>query len=297
MPKITSQRREERVTDRNWSVFAYPGNKAKLADWILPHLADHRCYVEAFGGAAGLLANKPESKVEVYNDRDGDLVQFFETLRDSGDELVEWLSDTPYSREICEEWGTDWYDGWRPEDPIERAGVFFYLRQTSFGGKYRYNGGFATSTMRNQAMTYQNQIGRLEDFADRFRGQVVIENLDWREVIDRYDDEETLFYLDPPYDDVKPRYRYGDEFDHAELASALEDVEARWVVSCGIPPESIRGVGETVIERTTKYQMSAGRNGPGRERSETLVLGYDPRDVKLFANDQAELERFMTGRS
>ena len=40
----------------------------------------------------------------MYNDRDGDLVQFFEILRDRCEELVEWLDRTPYSREIYDEW-------------------------------------------------------------------------------------------------------------------------------------------------------------------------------------------------
>jgi len=113
----------------NYSVFAYPGNKASLSDWIIEHLPDHRLYVEVFGGAAGVLANKPQSHNEVYNDIDEDLVQFFDVLRDRHEELVEWLRRVPYSREKYNEWVVPWYhEDWRPEDPIERAGVFFFHR-------------------------------------------------------------------------------------------------------------------------------------------------------------------------
>jgi DNA adenine methylase len=295
--QIGMERRRRSADTFGWSVFGYPGNKAKLAAWILPHFPDHRCYVEPFGGAAGVLANKPESKVEVYNDVDGDLVQFFEVLRDRGAEIVEWLTDVPYARENYEKWAPEWYDGWRPDDPVKRAGVFFYLRQTAFGGKYRYKGGFATSTTRNQAMTYRNQVDRLHGFADRFRGQVVIENLDWRDALEKYDDEDTLFYLDPPYADAKLRYRYGEDFDHEALASALEDTEARWAVSYGAAPEPVREVASTVVERTTKYQMAAGKNGDPDEVTETLLLNYDPDRVKQFVDDQAELDQFGAGSS
>lgn len=52
-------------------------------------MPEHRCFVEGFGGA-GILANGDSStcNVEVYNDRDDDLVQFFEVLRDYVDELL-----------------------------------------------------------------------------------------------------------------------------------------------------------------------------------------------------------------
>jgi len=287
------ERRRRSADTTGWSVFGYPGNKAKHAEWILEHFADHRCYVEPFGGAAGVLANKPESKVEVYNDKDGDLVQFFGVLRDSGPELVDWLTDVPYSREMYEEWAPEWYDGWRPDDPIERAGVFFYLRQTAFGGKYRYKGGFATSTTRNQAMTYRNQVDRLHEFAERFRGQVVLENLDWQDVLEKYDGTDTLSYLDPPYPDAKLRYRYGEDFDHEAFASVLEDTECRWIVSYGAAPECVRAVGETIVERTTKYQMAAGHNGDPDEVTETLILNYDPDEVESFVDGQAELGQFV----
>jgi DNA adenine methylase len=278
-----------------WSVFGYPGNKAKHAGWILDHVADHRCYVEPFGGAAGVLANKPESHVEVYNDRDGDLVQFFQVLRDRGDELADWLTNTPYAREVYKDWAPDWYDGWRPDDALQRAGVFFYLRQTAFGGKYRYEGGFATSTTRNQAMTYRNQVDRLREFADRFRGSVVIENLDWRDILEKYDWDETLFYCDPPYADARCRYRYGDNFDHNAFASVLAGLDGQWLVSYGEPPEAVAEVAETVVRRTTKYQMGAGANGGADEVTETLCCNYNPDTVDLFGDNQAVLETFRDG--
>jgi len=275
------------------SIFPYPGNKAKHADWVLRHFPEHQCYVEPFGGAAGVLANKPESKVEVYNDRDGDLVQFFRVLREQGRELSEWLSNVPYAREQYEEWAPAWYDdGWRPDDPVRRAGVFFFLRATAFGAKYRYKGGFATSTSRNQAYTHQNQIERLRAFAERFRGQVVIENLDYQDALDRWDGADTLFYCDPPYADARFRYREGKDFDHEAFANALQDVDGEWIVSYSVPPEPVRAVAETVVSRTTKYQMAAGHNGAADEVTEQLVLSFDPERVDPFVDGQSQLDRF-----
>lgn len=124
------------------NVFGYPGGKTNMADWIINQLPQHQCYVEVFGGSAGVLANKPPSNSEVLNDRDGDIIHFFETLRDKGGELVSWLRDTPHSRQLHNKYGEEFYNGYRPDDDIERAGRFWYLRETSFGGKYTSHSGY-----------------------------------------------------------------------------------------------------------------------------------------------------------
>ncbi|APX98656.1 DNA adenine methylase [Natronorubrum daqingense] len=265
------------------SVFGYPGNKAGLSSWVLEHFPDHRTYVEVFGGAAGILANKPPSYNEVYNDVDGDLVQFFDVLRKRGDELAEWCATVPYSREKYGEWSSKWYDGWRPDDAVRRAGVFYYLRQVSFNGKYYTPGGFAVSTKRNQARTYANQVDRLEMFADRFR-EVVVEHLDWRACVEQWDDEETLLYFDPPYPDREFRYREGPGFDHGEFVDSLGDLESRWLVSYADPPAALIEVADLVATKETKYRMASGHNGDTEESTEVLAMNFNPREADLFVD-------------
>lgn len=54
----------------------YFGGKAKLAHSIIPYLPDHHCWVDLFGGAANMTIAREPSKVEVFNDKDGDLINF-----------------------------------------------------------------------------------------------------------------------------------------------------------------------------------------------------------------------------
>lgn len=267
------------------SVFQYPGGKSYLAPWIIEHMADHYCYVELFAGSAAVLVNKPRSGNEVINDRDGDIIQFFKVLRDRDDELVEWLTDVPYARDVHQEWATEFYNGVRPEDPIERAGRFFYLRNSQYAAKYRTKSGFASAAVRNKAGRFANNREKLREFKERF-DRVQIENLDYAEVVDRFDSDETLFYADPPYvsegDDL---YTHG-EFDHGRFVETVAGIEGEFLISYAELPN---GLGEfQTVQKGRQQFMNKQHDNETRstEATETLVMNYDPDSASRFAGEQ-----------
>jgi DNA adenine methylase len=77
----------------------YFGGKFRLSKWILSQFPEHETYVEPFGGAMGVLLNKQPAHFEIYNDLDGEVVNFFRVLRDQPDELIRLIELTPYARE------------------------------------------------------------------------------------------------------------------------------------------------------------------------------------------------------
>ena len=252
------------------TVFPYPGGKSRFASWILDYVPEHTCFVEVFGGAAGVLVNKnPEtSDVEVYNDRDGDLVQFFEVLREHPDELVTYLDDVPYAREVYETWVERFYHGYRPEDDVARAGQFFALRYFQWGGGYAGPNGFATGKQRSRATSFRNKIDRLERFADRF-DDVVIEHRDWQALLEQYDSPETVFYLDPPYAGQQEYYPIGN-VDHEALADTIQDFTGEWLLSCEHVPATLQDYPTT--SRAEHRFIGSGENGGAKSAHERLVL-------------------------
>lgn len=76
------------------------GGKVKTADWIRSHFPTHHTYVEPFGGAMAVLLAKPPSPVEVYNDVDQELVNFWRVVRDPAtfEQLRHRIALTPYAR-------------------------------------------------------------------------------------------------------------------------------------------------------------------------------------------------------
>lgn len=270
------------------SVFPFPGGKSYLAPWIIKHFPPHKCYVEVFGGSAAVLVNKKKSHTEVYNDKDGDIVQFFRVLRERKGELVEWLNMTPYAREQHQKWKADFYSGELPDDPIERAGRFFYLRYSQYAAKYRTASGFAGAHQRNKARKLRNATEKLHKFADRFKN-VQIECLDFAEVVERYDSENTFFYADPPYmDEGDALYRHEDNFDHKKLVEVLKNTEGKWAVSYQRLPEELETY--IVVEKGRSQFMNKQHNNKSRstKATERLVMNYDLGETGRFQDHEQQ---------
>ena len=177
----------------------YHGAKFRLAPWIIEQMPEHVCYVEPFGGAAGVLLQKPRSYAEVYNDLDGEVVNLFRVLRDAG--MSQRLQDacmlTPYSRdEFCAAREVT-------EDPIERARRMVVRASMGFGSAAGIGGnsGFRSDSKRKYATAahlWERYPENLSAVCQRLQG-VIIENKDALAVMRAHDAETTLHYIDPPY--------------------------------------------------------------------------------------------------
>lgn len=220
--------------------FGWYGGKFSHLDFILPHLPDdalHFC--DVYGGSAAVLLNREPAPVETYNDIDSDLTNFFETLRDHEDELVRAIGLTPFSREelvrACE-----------PADGIskvERARRFYVrarqtrtgLAQASSEGRWAHCILTSRAGMAGAVSRWLGGVEALSEIAQRLL-RVQIENVPATEVIQRYDTDDTLFYLDPPYvhsarGDSNAYMVEMSDSDHEELAELLKTITGRAVLS------------------------------------------------------------------
>ena len=120
----------------------------------------------------------------------------------------------------------------------DRAAAVIFYHNMSFGGAANRTSSFFGARIRPNG-TITARCGELAeaaaavlDWATAWRS-VVIENLDFRDAVKKYDSDKTLFYLDPPY--IAERwgrfYRHG--FEHKDLQDLLEllhSVKGKWVL-------------------------------------------------------------------
>jgi len=205
---------------------AYIGGKNRLARQIIALLPAHTTYVEPFAGGAQVFFHKEPSKVEVLNDLDFEICNFFRVCQHHYEELVRYLSYCLISRR--------WYALFAAEEPksltdIQRAGRFFFIQKNSFGGlilKQHYHYGVVQRPNYNP-----KRIPEIIKAAhERLQG-VQLESLPYEQILQRYDRLTTLFYLDPPYWNRK-LYKYnltGEDF--RKLEQLLHNIKGRFILS------------------------------------------------------------------
>lgn len=272
--------------------FPWPGNKGGLADWILDAFPRHDTYVDVFGGSGALLFEKTPAKTEIYNDADADLVQFMTTLRDVPEELVERLQMIPYARELHHEWTTDFFEGHRPSDRIERAARYYFIRRAQYGGEAAKKSGFraTVSGRRNPARQWKNSIKRLPNFARRLQG-VQVECQDYTDLFADIASgtPSTVVYCDPPYRDSTNRYQLQDApdsrptppsnpvFDFEEFVEAVGEFARqqngpRVIVSTDVVPAELDSLHR--VSKGSNFSMNAA--GGAKETTEHLLTNFDP---------------------
>ncbi|WP_025094583.1 DNA adenine methylase [Acinetobacter soli] len=255
------------MTNMNHPLIRYHGGKFRLAPWVISHFPKHTCYTESFGGAAGVLLQKPRAYAEVYNDLDGEVVNLFSVLRNEDDrnKLIELLVFTPYSR-------IDFEEAWEPcDNPIEKARRLIIRAQMGFGSAGASKGitGFRIDTKRAYGtaqslwVTYPNHLA---DVGQRLSG-VLIENRTAIQILRDHDGAETLHYVDPPYvhdtrySGAKTGRVYRHEMtdqDHEELLKVLLDLDGKVIVS-GYPSELYNDYLGQWKRVDTSARISSGR--------------------------------------
>ncbi len=267
------------------SPFKWVGGKSRLRKAIIPLIPPHKCYVEPFAGAAWVLFGKPPSSIEVINDIDEELINFFRVVKRRPEELLksfdlELVSRSEFHR-LAE---TDR----QSLSDIDRAHRFYYLIMAGWGGEARYPR-FQTSASdgghgNRLVGALKSLRKRIEPVHDRLR-TVIIENLDWTECIDKYDRPASFMYLDPPYPGNGANYKHNirSMAEHSAIAERLGRVQCKWMLS-SYDTEDVRtlfpGCNFIPIRSSSGMRSSkAETRTSGRKRTlnrEVVVLNYDP---------------------
>lgn len=259
------------------------GGKSKYADYIINKMPKHKVYVEPFGGAGHVIAKKTRIGHEVYNDIDGRVVNFIMQSIERTEELIYKCGQLPYSRQLYEKWRREEM----PKDPFENAVRFFYLNRSAISKGNaeevpKTGWRHSTTSSQNPAMGYVNAAKAIKEFAERMQG-VMIENIDFRTIIEKYDSSEALFYVDPPYVGREKFYAGGfTEKDHRDLAELLNNVKGKVIISYYEDPLLDELYKNWEIDRFKTFKQVVGGQNLGAEAEELLLMNFKSDQYSIF---------------
>jgi DNA adenine methylase len=249
----------------------------------------YQTYIDVFGGAAHVLLRKPlfRRHLEVYNDLDGELVNFWMCCRDKPDELEARVETLPYSRELYHRWQAELEKDQRVDHAwnVERAARWFYLMRSGFGGKTTYGWGYEKKNQRKRSVNaFRSATALFQAISERFH-LVQIDCRDFETIIKTYDSPTSLFYCDPPYIGYEKYYsgtpQSFTEHDHRRLAALLQQVQG--MVALSYYPHAL--VEDLYPERhwrrltwsTYKHAENCSSGSARQTVTELLLLNYKER--------------------
>ena len=259
------------------NLFNYAGGKITMLKHILPIIESipHTCFVDAFGGSASVLLNKKPSKSEVLNDINSNIYTLYKVLRDPilSEQLFERLDFTLHSLEDFNH-AKDVCDGNCAADDVERARCTFIKYTCSFGG---IGGHFARARLENKAKCNMGcRISKMPIFQERLK-HVTLENEGYEKLFERYDSNETLFFLDHPYvKETRTCKIYDNEFttsDHENLIKIVNECKGA-IILCtfdnSLYDTGLKGFEKVVVERTLDIDRCS--KNPPRKINEAIFV-------------------------
>ena len=225
-------------------MISYIGGKNRMAKWIGNYIPnDIETYVEVFGGAfwvyvKGQVHKKPILKNVIYNDFNRYMTNLFACCRNPQEFLKSMDEIVAQDSELFYQFKTDVFENKNIKD-IE-------IPDYDYGMKYAYIVTQIFSGLNPEKGKFIDLKGKYSSKFDAFRRRLTnpevieklkkisnVENMDFEEVIKKYDSPTTYFYVDPPYWKTENYYSLHnfDTDDHKRLADILKNIEGRFSLS------------------------------------------------------------------
>ena len=233
-------------------MLSYIGGKSKIGKWIVPFYdKDMETYVETFGGMFWCFFNMdltkfPNLKKVVYNDFNPLNYNLFQCIQNPV-RLLESINAIP-----CQQFGEETTPSIYREQFVsfqaeifaenfsvkpydyEVAAKYAYVLTQVFSGSKPETSSFIDlkGKYKSKYLTFRDKLSK-PDWVEHFLRITEVENMDFAEVIEKYDSPTTYFYVDPPYWKTENYYSNHDfdRNDHERLSKSLINMEGKFSLS------------------------------------------------------------------
>jgi DNA adenine methylase len=252
---------------------SYYGGKQTFAKTIVGLIPPHRLYCEPFLGGGAIFFAKEPARVEVINDTNGELVNFYKVVQEKPAALKKEIAVSLLSRSQHRQ-ARVIYENPDMFDQVKRAWALWMLANTSYGHKLTGDYGYGRVGDNSKALD-NKRIGFSMEYADRLR-KVQIECCDALRIIRSRDIEDAFFYLDPPYVGADQGHYDGytqEDFD--ALLNILEGLKGKFLLS-SYRNKSLADFARRNEWHTLEFTMSSSmtHGHTMRKKIEVLTANY-----------------------
>jgi DNA adenine methylase len=265
----------------------YYGGKQKLAEDIISMMPKHKADIEAFVGGGAIFFTKPKSEMEIINDTNRALINFYSVAQREFVALQREVNISLHSRSLFND-ASVVYNNPHMFNEIKYAWSVWALASMGFAGMLDGSYGFDLSKNTTTKKIANKRDHFTDEVAIRLQN-VNIERDDAIKIIKRYDQKDAFHYCDPPYFNSDCGHYDGyskDDFEN--LLKTLEAVEGKFMLSSyhsDILKEYTTKNGWHQWEKESAVSVSAHKVNAKR-KIEVVTANYDlsnPReDLTLF---------------
>lgn len=208
----------------------YYGGKQKLAKHIIPLIPKHTLYCEPFFGGGAIFFGKEPSEIEVINDNNGDLINFYQVVKNRFKALKKEVRATLHSREHHQTAklviGHPWLF-----NKVKRAWAIWTLANEGYASRLDSPWGYDKKRNTSAKRLYGKRNKFITTYSNRLE-KAEIENADALFVIRTRDTKGSFFYCDPPYINTeKGHYKEYTEQDFENLLLLLSTIKGKFLLS------------------------------------------------------------------
>jgi DNA adenine methylase len=238
-------------------------------------IPEHQVYCEPFCGGAAVFFAKEPSRVEIINDCNGEIINFYEVLKLNFSALEQEIKISLHSRKQHHHAEVIYAN---PEmfDRVKRAWAVWMLANISYGCKLNGSFGYDRTGISSKKMANKRSSFNV-DYAIRLQ-QVQIECCDALRIIHSRDTPKTFFYLDPPYVGTEMGHYDGyTQTDFDALLELLKGIRGKFLLSSfrnKALTDFARKNGWHSVELRLASAMTHGGGRTVRDKVEVLTANY-----------------------
>lgn len=252
----------------------YYGGKQKLVSTILPLFPEHVLYTEPFAGGAALFFSKEPSEIEVLNDLNTELINFYKVMRQDFVSLQKKVNITLHSRRQHKD-ASVIYNNPHLFNDLDRAWAVWVLASQSFASMIDSSWGYDKSKNTTSKKIHNKGVAFTEEYAIRLQN-VQLECADAIYIIKSRDTADAFHYCDPPYYNSDCGHYGGYSiYDFERLLQALSEIKGKFLLS-SYPSEILA----SYVKKHGWYQQSVEQRvsvnkGAGKVKVEVMTANYE----------------------